>query len=133
MVDQAKIQDMVCDAKYMAGHGLKYNYGAIFGPPINTHGHLDRQKTANRQSLLLSISSLFVVSVFRASISQGLQFYRHYRPSNQSQFYRSMRITRKEKIEALVKEGYSHEKYYELDILTGEKFGEGNDFQGKIY
>lgn len=29
-----------------------------------------------------------------------------------------MRITRKEKIEALVKEGYSHEKYYELDILT---------------
>ena len=29
-----------------------------------------------------------------------------------------MRITRKERIEALVKEGYSHEKYFELDILT---------------
>ena len=29
-----------------------------------------------------------------------------------------MRITRKEKIESLVKDGYSHEKYYELDILT---------------
>lgn len=29
-----------------------------------------------------------------------------------------MRITRKERIEALVKGGYSHEKYYELDILS---------------
>ena len=36
LVDQAKIQDMVCDAKYMAGHGLKYNYGAIFGQLLNT-------------------------------------------------------------------------------------------------
>ena len=36
VVQQAKIEDMMCEARQMETQGLKYNYGAVLGQLVNT-------------------------------------------------------------------------------------------------